>query len=59
MFDFALFFLLFVPLNDLLRQFESIGYVKRVIATFALTTMCGSYFVYESILAGKSIHHLN
>jgi len=54
MFDFVLFFLIFLPLMDVIRQVSSLGYVKKLLITGLVTSLIGSYFVYASILAGKS-----
>jgi len=53
MFDFILFFLVFLPIMDAARQFRKIGQVQRMIIITAGTSLCGSYFVYTSILAEK------
>lgn len=53
MFDFILFFLVFLPLMDVVRQYRKIGQMQRFLATGAITSLCASYFVYTSILAGK------
>ena len=53
MFDFVLFFLIFLPAMDLIRQFSSIGQVNKFLITTAITALTGSYFIYASVLAGK------
>ena len=53
MFDFVLFFLIFLPLMDIIRQMRSINQVKKVVITGLVTAAIGSYFVYTTVLAGK------
>ena len=53
MFDFVMFFLVFLPLMDLIRQMRSLDKVKKLLITGLVTGLIGSYFVYASILAGK------
>mmetsp|Transcript_31276 Transcript_31276/g.36697 ORF Transcript_31276/g.36697 Transcript_31276/m.36697 type:complete len:217 (-) Transcript_31276:577-1227(-) len=53
MFDFILFFLIFLPLMDVARQYRKISKAQRILITGAVTSLCGSYFVYTSILAEK------
>ena len=53
MFDFILFFLIFLPIMDVARQQRKLSAFQRVLVTAAVTSLCGSYFVYTSILAGK------
>ena len=53
MFDLVLFFLIFLPVMDGIRQLRGVGKVKKLLITGTLTSLCGSYFVYTSILAGK------
>ena len=44
---------MFLPVMDAIRQFTGLGVVKRVLLSGSVTALCGSYFVYTSILAGK------
>lgn len=53
MFDFILFFLVFLPVMDGLRSIRKVNQVTKLIVTVAVTSLTGSYFVYTSILAEK------
>ena len=53
MFDFVLFFLVFLPAMDGIRNLRGFSQVQKLVITGVLTSLCGSYFVYTSILAGK------
>jgi len=53
MFDFVLFFLIFLPVMDIIRQLSSLDQVKKLLITGLVTSLIGSYFVYTSVLAGK------
>ena len=55
MFDFALFFLVFLPLMDGIRQLRKMQKVKKLLLTGIVTSFIGTYFIYQSILAGKSL----
>ena len=54
MLDFVFFFLVFLPVMDGIRQLRGFGSVPKLLVTGVVTTLIGSYFVYTSILAGKS-----
>ena len=54
MFDFIVFFLIFIPLMDIIRHMRTTSMVVKVLITAVITSVIGSYFVYTSILAGKS-----
>jgi len=53
MFDFVVFFLIFLPLMDVIRHMRSASTVTKVLLTGSITSLVGSYFVYTSILAEK------
>ena len=53
MFDFILFFLVFLPIMDGLRQIRKLNHVTKLLLTAAVTSLTGSYFGYTSILAEK------
>ena len=53
MFDFIVFFLIFLPLMDVIRHMRSAKTVTKVLMTGIITSIVGSYFVYTSVLAGK------
>lgn len=53
MFDFVFFFLVFLPAMDVIRQLTGLSWIKKFAFTVTVTGLCGTYFVYTSILAGK------
>ena len=54
MFDFIVFFLMFLPIMDCIRQLRGLNKVAKLVVTGAVTSFVGSYFIYTSVLAGKS-----
>ena len=53
MFDFIVFFLIFLPLMDVIRHMRSSSTITKVLLTGTITSLVGSYFIYTSVLAGK------
>ena len=53
MFDFVLFFLIFLPVMDGIRQIRSVGKVQKFMIQGIVTSAVGTYFVYTTILAEK------
>ena len=59
MFDFIVFFLIFLPLMDIIRHMRTSTMTSKVFLTVIITSIVGSYFVYTSVLAGKFIISIN
>ena len=57
MFDFIVFFLMFIPLMDIIRHMRTSTMVTKVLLTGMITSFIGSYFVYTSILAEKPMNY--
>ena len=53
MLDFIVFFLMFIPMMDIVRHMRTSTMLTRILLTVCITSLFGSYFVYTSILAGK------
>ena len=53
MLDFIVFFLMFIPMMDIVRHMRSSTMLTRILLTVCITSLFGSYFVYTSILAEK------
>ena len=52
MFDFIVYFLVFIPLMDIIRHMRTSS-LHKIMLTAIITSLVGSYYVYTTILAGK------
>ena len=53
MIDFVLFFLIFLPSLDAFRAMRGMDQSKKLMLSGMVTSLIGSYFLYNGILVGK------
>ena len=58
MLDFVLFFLIFIPSLDAFRAMRGMQQTKKLMLSGLVTSLIGSYFMYNGILLGKKIDQL-